>query len=199
MKILSDCSTCFDHASRRSWTSYCGNNTNNERLVNEATWNTGFILHPVSLLGGKPDLLYQHLSITHRTDMREQSILLTCNRAASLYRLKLAPTDLNDKVMRIGDKVWEILRFTSHCISSCTLCGHRYLPAQQMLRKKRMNTYCLSCCKEKYELGQEVNIHVTYATLCSIKWLGVVLLPLYGMLICQYPPLFHWVGRGCVL
>ena len=35
----------------------------------------------------------------------KQSILLTSNKAASLYRLKLAPADLNNKVMRISDRL----------------------------------------------------------------------------------------------
>ena len=40
------------------------------KLINKATINTGFILHPVSLSGEKLNLLYQHSNNTYCTTIR---------------------------------------------------------------------------------------------------------------------------------
>ena len=126
--------------------------------------------------------------------------LPTCNKAVSLYRLKLAPADLNSKVMRISDRLWEILRCTSHCIPSCELCGHGYLATQHNLCwKKWKNTCSLQYSKERSVLGQMVHIHVAYAGFWSVKQLGVFLLPLDGMLICWHPLIPMSGERYCVM
>ena len=88
MKILSDCSTCFDHASRRSCTSYCGNNNNNnkKKLVNKATLNNGeFSEPPTSRTHDFPDTL--------NTGLRTLSPLFTLYPShQSIYHLKLPLT-----------------------------------------------------------------------------------------------------------